>query len=268
MVSVIMAAWNVGEYISKSIDSMIRQSYQNWELIIIDDGSTDNTENIIEQYEDPRIKYFYHQNSGVSKSRNIGLKRMKGDYFCFLDADDSFPPESLEKRLEVFHNNPHIDFVDGLVNIYDKELNTKKFRWLPSYKGNPLDQLILLSGKCFFGLTWLVRRDRNKVYQFHEGLTHGEDLLFYIELALQGGQYDYTEAVILHYRKGHSSAMKNLKSLENGYRYIYKAILSQDQIPYEKAEIFKKKSKSIMLKSYLGRLNLYHALLSQIKKWE
>jgi glycosyltransferase involved in cell wall biosynthesis len=267
MVSIILPCFNAGKYLSTTIDSVINQTHQNWELLIIDDGSTDNTENIIKQYENPRIKYFCHQNSGISKTRNNGLDRMNGDYFCFLDADDFLPSESLESRLYVFHNNPEADFVDGTVQIYDQDLEAKKSTWSPSYRGNPIDELLSLSGKCFFGNTWLVKRNKDKIYQFHEGLIHGEDLLFYIELALQGGHYDYTEDVILHYRKGHSSAMKNLKGLENGYRYIYKAILNQDQIPYEKAEIFKKKAKSIMLKSYLGRLKPYHALLSQVKKW-
>ena len=235
--------------------------------MVIDDGSLDETAKIIKEIKDTRIKYFYEDNQGVSAARNLGLKNMSGDYFCFLDADDIFPPKSLESRLTVFYKNPNTNFVDGIVHIYDETLKMKRSIWVPSYKGYPIDPLLLLSGKCFFGNTWLIKRFRNKIYQFHEGLTHGEDLLFYIELALHGGEYDFTDNVILHYRKGHPSAMQNLKGLEEGYRYIYRTLLNHDQISPEKAEIFKRKAMRIMLKSYLGRIKPYHALLSQIKKW-
>lgn len=267
MISIIVAVFNADRYIRNSIQSVIKQSYSNWELLVVDDGSFDETVKIIKEFNDSRIKYFYQEKQGVSAARNIGLTHMTGDYFCFLDADDFLPTESLESRLYVFHNNPKADFVDGTVQIYDQILKKKKTTWSPSYRGNPINQLLSLSESCFFGLTWLVRRDKNKIYQFHEGLTHGEDLLFYIELALEGGKYDYTDHDILHYRKGHSSAMKNLNGLEKGYRYIYRTLLNHDHIPTEKAEIFKRKAKRIMLKSYLGRLKPYHALLSQVKKW-
>jgi len=267
MISIIMSSYNAEKYIQTSIDSVTSQSYSNWELVIIDDGSQDQTREIIKEYKDPRIRFFYQENRGVSAARNLGLKHISGDYYCFLDADDFMPQKSLENRFKVYQNNPEAEFVDGAVHIYDRALQNKRSEWIPSHRGNPLDELISLSGKCFFGPTWMIKRNRDRVYQFHEGLTHGEDLLFYIELALHGGEYDFTDNVILHYRKGHPSAMQNLNGLEKGYRYIYRTLLNHDQISPEKAEIFKKKAKSIMLKSYLGRIKPYHALLSQIKKW-
>lgn len=267
MVSIILPCFNSGKYLSATMDSILNQIHQNWELIVINDGSTDNTEDIIKRYRDSRIQYFYHQNCGVSKTRNAGLERMKGEYFCFLDADDFLPPESLESRLKVFQNNPELDFVDGTVHIYDQVLQKKRSEWVPNYCGNPLNELISLSGKCFFGPTWMIKRKNKRIYKFHEDVTHGEDLLFFIELALQGGKYDFTNEVILHYRKGHTSAMKNIKGLENGYRYIFQSIRNMDQIPFEKAEIFKRKAKNILWKSYLGRLEPYQAVLSQIRNW-
>jgi teichuronic acid biosynthesis glycosyltransferase TuaG len=267
MVSIILPCFNSGKYLSTAVDSILNQIHQNWELIVINDGSTDNTKDIISGYKDSRIQYFYHPNRGISKTRNVGLERMKGDYFCFLDADDFLPPGSLESRLKVFQNNPIADFVDGAVHIYNQTLDKKQSEWIPSYRGYPLDQLLLLSGNCFFGNTWLIRRKKDKIYRFHESLTHGEDLLFYIELAFQDGHYDYTDDVVLHYRSGHLSAMKNLKGLEIGYRYIYQYLLKQGQIQPKKVEMFKIKARNILLKSYLGNLKPYQAFVSLVKKW-
>ena len=95
LVSIIMPAYNVEKHIASSISSVLNQSYNNWELIIINDGSTDETEQTIKLFKDKRIKYFKKQNGGVSSARNLALIKMQGDYFCFLDADDRLTKNSL-----------------------------------------------------------------------------------------------------------------------------------------------------------------------------
>jgi hypothetical protein len=169
--------------------------------------------------------------------------------------------------LNIFENNPAIWFVDGRVRIFDQNLKHEKSSWNPSFRGQPLPELLNISDRCFFGQTWMIRRKKNKRYHFNESITHGEDLLFYIESALYGGIYDYTDEVILHYRKGHQSAMKNLAGLENGYRYIYGYLINMEEISKTQAELFQKKAKQIILKSYLGHFNVYKAFLSLLKKW-
>src|SRR5690606_22331258 len=114
LVTVIMPAYNAGKYISAAIDSLIKQSYPNWELIIVNNGSADHTNEVVFSYRDERIKYFQLQeNEGVSSARNRGLREMNGDFFCFLDADDMFPSNSLKHRLEIFQQNNELTFVDG-----------------------------------------------------------------------------------------------------------------------------------------------------------
>jgi len=262
-----MPAYNAGKFLPTSIESVLNQTLRDWELLIINDGSTDDTEYIIKTYNDPRIRYFYQNNQGVSATRNVGLKQMSGEYFCFLDADDYFPPESLEIRYKKLKQNPEIDFLDGEVDIFNHNLKRKLDHWKPSLQGNPLNQLLNLSDSCFWGLTWMIRRSNNKVYPFHENLSHGEDLLFFIELAQSGGRYDFVEDVILHYRKGHTSAMKNLKGLEKGYHYIYKSFSKNEKISANQAGLYKKIAGSIIFKSYLGKYQMYNALLSLVKKW-
>lgn len=215
-----MAVFNAEKYIKKSITSMLHQSYADWELLIINDGSTDNTEEIILQIKDPRIRYFKQANKGVSAARNVGLQHLRGDYFCFLDADDALPPNSLEIRLKQFQTNPQVSFVDGHVSIRDQELHTETSHYKPSIKGNIFNDLVRLNTSCYFGPSWMIKRDPSREYKLIEGLSHAEDLCFYLSLA-KDGLYDYVEEEVLWYRKGHTSAMSNVKGLEKGYNFYY-----------------------------------------------
>ena len=268
MVSIIMPAYNSEEYIHTAISSVISQTYENWELIIINDGSTDNTQKRIDHFEDKRIKSVSQPNNGVSAARNTGLSLMKGKYFCLLDSDDRMPPNSLESRVKIFSDNPSVEFVDGSVEFFDKEFRNRLKKWMPVYRGNPLGELLLLSGKVFFGSTWMIKRIKNKKYSFNQNLRHSEDLLFYINLVSEDSIYDYTEDVILHYRTGHMSAMKSIQGLESGYYRVYKELLDSEKYDSALVKLFKKKARSIVFKSYLGNKSLYKAIAFSLKSWD
>ena len=97
LVSIIIPTFNRGYILPRAIKSALSQTYQNIELIIIDDGSTDNTEEIVKDFSDPRIQYIrYSENKGRPAARNKGIKKSKGDFFAFLDSDDEYPPEKIE----------------------------------------------------------------------------------------------------------------------------------------------------------------------------
>lgn len=106
LVSVIMPSYNTGKYIGKSIESVINQTYSNWELIIVDDCSDDDTEEVVSVFKDERIKYFKNAfNSGAAISRNRALREAKGRWIAFLDSDDIWKPTKLEKQLEFMQCN-------------------------------------------------------------------------------------------------------------------------------------------------------------------
>ena len=95
LVSVIMPSWNTGKFIAESIQSVINQTYKNWELIIVDDCSTDNTDEIVGKFIDIRIKYLKNEkNSGAALTRNRALREAKGEWIAFLDSDDLWKPKS------------------------------------------------------------------------------------------------------------------------------------------------------------------------------
>jgi glycosyltransferase involved in cell wall biosynthesis len=100
LVSVIIPAFNAESYIGQAIDSVLQQTYQNVEIIVIDDGSADNTVAVIEGYNNPRIKVLSQNNAGAAQARNLGVTKAAGDWIAFLDADDLWLPEKLQKQLE------------------------------------------------------------------------------------------------------------------------------------------------------------------------
>lgn len=254
LVSIIMPVYNAGQYVAEAIDSVLAQTHSNWELLIVNDGSTDSSEQVILSYNDERIQYNKQGNKGVSAARNIGLKSMKGDFFCFLDSDDLLSKNSIASRLQVFENNKNIDFVDGRVEVFDTNTGKIKRTYNPDFEGNPFDELISLSGKCFFGPTWMIR-NKSTNYQFDESITHGEDLLFFIDHS-KHGIYNYTNDLIYRYRTGNASAMTDLKKLEVGYFSLYDVLVSRHGVSKD----FRSKIKSIMFKSYLVRFQPFRAI--------
>lgn len=118
LVSVIMPAYNAQKYIAESIESVIGQTYLNWELLIVDDGSTDHTASIIKQYQlkDNRIQYFYQKNGRQGKAKNTAIKNSKGDYIAFLDADDLWLAEKLKVSVnEITEGDYSLLFTDCFV---------------------------------------------------------------------------------------------------------------------------------------------------------
>lgn len=244
-----MPAYNASRFVHDAISSVIKQTYQKWELLIIDDGSTDNTKEIIFSFDDPRIRYFHQHNAGVSAARNVGLTNMQGDYFCFLDADDVFPEKSLEARLEVFTSNIH--FVDGRVLIYNEDLTTVTGIWSPDFRGNAFPRLIHLDEKCFFGCTWMVKVEKGFNYQFEVGMKHGEDLFFYMTIANQG-LYSFTETNVLCNRRNSTSAMNNLVGLGKGYAQLLKKINENFKISFGDKALLFFKTRKIMFLSFVA----------------
>lgn len=105
MVSVIMPVYNGEKYIKFAIDSVLNQTLKDFEFIIVNDGSKDNTENIIKSYKDERIKYYYKKNSGPGIARNFGMSLAKGEFIAFIDSDDIYMPNKLEEQVKALTNN-------------------------------------------------------------------------------------------------------------------------------------------------------------------
>ncbi|HEU4575151.1 MAG TPA: glycosyltransferase family 2 protein [Chitinophagaceae bacterium] len=263
LVSIIMPTYNAAAYISAAIDSVIRQTYTNWELLIIDDGSTDETKTIVFGYHDIRIRYYYQENSGVSVARNKGLAEMKGDFFCFLDADDSFPENGIFCRVQKFDNNPQIDFVDGIVETYDENFNQLIKVCKPSFTGNPFDQVVALRSNCLCAVSWMVRRKPGVNYSFFTGWSHSEDIAFYLSISAdKKSKYDFVSLPVYRIRRRAGSAMSNLRGLEEGYVNFYKLVTKsfKEKTTGRQRRYLKLRTMRIMILSYLHERKLFPAI--------
>lgn len=266
LISIILPVYNAQQYLRGTIESVLSQTHANWELLIIDDGSKDGSDKVNEAFTDERVRFFKQENKGVSAARNLGLSHMKGDYFCFLDADDQLTPNSLFDRLNVFLKNPSIAFVDGNIDVMNADFSKRVEIRKQTFKGEPLGALLKIDNTLFFGPTWMIKRFPNVHYQFKEGLTHGEDLLFYMTIA-HLGKYTACDSTIYRYRSGNVSAMSNLDGLWNGYKTLYEEVKKLSTVSADQAVGFKKRIVSIMFKSYLGHGNLLKSMKLLIEQF-
>ncbi len=127
-ISIIIPSYNHDKYIGNAINSVLNQSIEDWELIIVDDGSTDNSLETIKRFSDPRIHLFCQANSGAHSAINLGLRNSKGDYLAILNSDDMYHPKRLEHLLRLFEENPRINFAGSHIQIIDdsgKKLSIK-----------------------------------------------------------------------------------------------------------------------------------------------
>ena len=176
MISVVIPAYNEEKNIGKAIDSVLNQTYQNFEIIIVDDGSTDNTREIVQAFKDKRVKYIYQQNSGPSKARNTAIDIASGEYIAFLDADDIYMPNKLEISLQLLSEaNAGMLYGSFILEPQGKESKLISFKERESTK-----YLVTLLTDPFnniaFPSTVLVKKDLLlETGGFDQNLRIGED---------------------------------------------------------------------------------------------
>ena len=172
LVSIIMPSWNTEQFISETIQSVINQTYQNWELIIVDDCSTDNTDAVVASFKDDRIKYLHNdKNSGAALTRNKAMREARGEWIAFLDSDDLWTPDKLEKQVRFMNENSYvlsyteyekIDEEDNALNIYvtgPEKVNKRKM-----YNYDYIGQLTMMYSAKYFGLIQIKDIKKNNDY--------------------------------------------------------------------------------------------------------
>lgn len=148
LISIVLPTYNRAKYLSKAINSVLNQTIKNWELLIIDDGSEDETLLLVKEYINyhSNIRYFFHKNRGAAYSMNIGMENAKGDYITFLGSDDEYLPNHLELRVEYLSENDNIDLLHSPAKIIGNEFVKDKY---DLSKNIHLDDCIL--GGTLFG---------------------------------------------------------------------------------------------------------------------
>lgn len=194
-ISIIIPCYNKAKYLSETLNSVIGQTYCNWECIIINDGSTDETEKIAKQYidKDQRIKYIYQSNQGVSSARNNGITISSGKYILPLDADDTIDPTYIEKAISHFENYPDTKLVYCKAEKIGIEFGPYYF---PEYTYDNLIWKNTFHNSCIF-----KRSDFDKTPGYNLNMKQGyEDYDFWLSLI---GPQDIVYCInepLFHYR--------------------------------------------------------------------
>jgi glycosyltransferase involved in cell wall biosynthesis/peptidoglycan/xylan/chitin deacetylase (PgdA/CDA1 family) len=226
LVSVVIPCYNAEKYIGQAIESVLNQTYRDFELIIINDGSTDKSEEVIKKYclLDSRIKYFYQINKGVSTSRNEGIKKSAGEFIAFLDADDVWEPENLEAKIKALVENKNTDWVFSDMYLADELLN-KTDVIEGGDDSNLLDSLLSRKGEAIHAPSNLVVRsvcfEKSGVY-FDTHLSTSADWDFCIQLASKKHQGKRIPQPLWSYRVLENSMSRDLQSLENDNLYVHR----------------------------------------------
>ncbi|EHQ36862.1 glycosyltransferase [Methanoplanus limicola] len=247
-VSVIIPVYNGQQYIGKTIESVINQSFKEWEIIVVNDGSTDRSSDILHDYIlklGNKIRVYNTANGGVSNARNLGIKLSESDYISFLDQDDCFEKTKLEKQCSFLIKNPDVCLVYSNYSIIDNNDNITKnkiFEDSALKKGFIFDDLLYFN---FIGIsTVMVRRSvMNRVGGFNSDYRLCEDLELLLRIS-KICQIDYINESLLYYRDHYQS-------------FTYKKI---DQMIAELWNIhsfWRNKGENIFLKHPLRVLVLY-----------
>jgi glycosyltransferase involved in cell wall biosynthesis len=238
-ISVIIPVYNAELYIDKAISSVLNQSFSDFELLVIDDGSTDFSSDIIKNIQDTRLQYYFKKNEGQCKALNLGISKAEGRFIKFLDADDYLDECHLERMLDVVYNQHEQDRdsmlilskwqrFSGLNNFWPiaerpEWCNCLPFEFVEKALGNGPDMLP--------GWQWLIpRKILNKAGFWNEELGLGNDFDFSIRLILASEGIRFCNNSVVYYRSDLKQNMSSDKSIDTILSVLRAARLGVDNI--------------------------------------
>jgi len=230
LVSVIIPAYNAELHIKRAIESAIKQTYKNLEIIIIDDGSTDRTADIIKSFKDPRIIYLYQKSKSQGSARNYGIIKSKGKYITFLDADDFYLPEKVEKQIRFLISHPEYKFTYcELLHFYS---NNPCVFFKKKYKcnhGSVFKDLLKINFVKNPNAVMVSKEVFNKVGLFNEKRYFPEDWEMWIRISQAGFKFGFLEAdlAVVELREDSNTTMGIQWILKKNALKMFENIFSQ-----------------------------------------
>lgn len=262
MFSVVMPAYNAEKFIELSIKSILGQTYKDFEILVIDDGSKDNTKAVVNSFNDKRIKYIYQENSGVSVARNTGITNATGDYVCFLDSDDEWRENHLEELntlMEQFTNyNVYITGYDLTLNdgtlIHKSQEILKSF---PDERFVSKDAYEIMNKNGYFIHTNTVcckREVFEKVGLFVQGVKNGEDDDMWMRLFAYYDIVISKTATTVYNRANAGATSQRTAVFDNIFCKRIDGILNSSEVPSYRKEsllIWKEENKLSRSRQYI-----------------
>jgi teichuronic acid biosynthesis glycosyltransferase TuaG len=224
-ISIIMPTYNAGQFIEAALNSAFNQSFQDFEIIIVDDGSTDDTAQRIKAFEDPRIIYRYKKNQGPAAARNHALEFVQSEFIAFLDVDDLWQPHKLETHLNLMKNYPQMGMSFSWFQIlFDQPLQRFESPWFAPPKKQILGFVDFLERNWTGHSSSVVLRTQcmRECQGFDESLYTGEDYYLWLQIARKGWDIGFLPEALSIYRRRTGSltvdhlqiALDNLKLME------------------------------------------------------
>lgn len=264
-VSIIIPCYNYGNFLKEAVNSVIEQTHSHWECLIIDDGSKDNTAEVAERLckIDSRIKYIHKQNGGLSSTRNYGITLAKGDFICFLDADDLFDKKKLESQLACFAQNSKADIVYGNAMFFEKDdlsnlYYSKKKEAQSSFKqftgnGKALIKLLIEDNMTVVSAPLIKKEVFVRVGDFDLSYKSYEDWHFWLRCALADCHFVFcAEPLVCTYiRFGHESMMSDKSKLLRAGIQLRKFLNSQlplNFLPYNFYRLLRSQFKLLLVR--------------------
>lgn len=254
-ISVVIPLYNKGFIISETLESVLAQTFTDFEIVIVNDGSTDNSFEIVSQYTDNRIRLYNQENKGVSKTRNAGIEYSKSELIAFLDADDYWHPNHLEELYQLYIDFPNCGLYASRYFMKISEENTIKTTYIQAVSDNfrgILPDYFLASMQYRVGLTSAVAIPKKIVqgnFLFNPELNGQEDLELFTKIAIHK-----TVAITNKYTVEYNFAIENQLSK---IQFIQKKIIKFDQFSADE-------SKNKSLKKFLDLYRLEYALQFRI----
>lgn len=225
LVSIVIPAYNYAKYLPDAIDSVLAQTYEPIELIVVDDGSTDGTPQVLAEYGN-RIRTIRKSNAGLSAARNTGIQAARGEFIAFLDADDQWLPEKLQRQMELHALHPDAGCIGCGVELVDGNLNAIRQTHQDDLLGTPEQRLrdVLLRREWVggSGSGVLVRRSvLDQVGLFDVTLTAAEDWDMWLRIVLHYPVYNVREPLV-RIRRHFTGTFRNAEKMERNQLAVYR----------------------------------------------
>ena len=225
-VSIIMPAYNVAPYIAGAIRSALVQSFTDFELIVVDDGSKDNTAEIVRSLGrgDARVRLVQQANRGLAGARNTALRAARGDMFALLDSDDLWEPEFLSAQLAILEARPDIDIVTGNGWFLDGPRDGQLARPYPDARPDPVLASIIEDEWSVFIMSVMRRRVYTAIGPFDEAMRSNEDYDFWLRAAVAGFTFARNDRPLGYYRVRRDSLSASNVRMLRGILHVYRKL--------------------------------------------
>ncbi|MDT0645311.1 glycosyltransferase family 2 protein [Zunongwangia sp. F260] len=263
LVSIIIPCYNQGRFLNETLKSVLNQTYSNWECLIIDDGSTDDTAFLSNEWvkKDPRFLYFKQQNTGVSAARNFGLSQSKGEWIQFLDADDYLTPSKLKKCIEAYENDNSINFIGCNFKHFTNNISLTTPPFCNLYKEYLNFENILFEWNAKFSFpphTVFLKKKLIGDTLFPLELTAQEDWYFWVSIFKKKCFTFFIDEPLVLYRS-HATSRTKIKSITEDQLKVY--LLFKQLLTFDEHN----KLSEVLIERYLNKNALLNDRIRDIK---